>query len=359
MKLKPMKILGLMSGTSIDGLDLALCTFSHSEDRWNYKIIQTETIQYASGIKDKLKNSMELSSADLVKLDHEFGMMIGGICVDFLQRTGESAELIASHGHTVFHNPSKSYTLQIGNGHDIVAGCGIPVIYDFRSMDIALGGQGAPLVPVGDNLLFSEYAACLNLGGFSNISYNSAGKRIAYDICPLNIALNYLAEKLHKEYDEDGQSGREGKVIEELFEKLEKIQFYSAPAPKTLGKEWFINHFRDFLSIKAEIKDIMRTVYEHLSQRISMELSQFADKDVLISGGGAHNSFLMELIKRKSMCNIVLPDKIVIDFKEAIIFGFLGYLRYHNVNNTLKSVTGAERDSCGGLLVNPHSGKKS
>lgn len=353
MKLQTMKILGVMSGTSIDGLDLALCTFNYSEGSWGFNIIQTETIQYSREIKDKLKNSMEISPVDLIKLDHEYGTLIGKICYDFLERKAENADLIASHGHTVFHNPSGSYTFQIGNGNDIAAYCGLPVIYDFRSLDIALGGQGAPLVPVGDELLFSDYAACLNLGGFSNISFKLTRKRIAYDICPVNIALNHLAEKMHKDFDEEGQIGRGGKIISELFERLEKIPYYSSPPPKSLGKEWFKDHFIDLLNIKAETRDIMRTVYEHLSQRLSVELSQFPEKNVLFTGGGAHNTFLMELLHNKSICNIILPEKVLIDFKEAIIFGFLGYLRYHNINNSLKSVTGAERDSCGGIFVNP------
>ena len=355
MIMESMKILGVMSGTSLDGLDLALCKFRCSKGKWNFEVLKAETIQYNLQDKEKLRSSMGLTSAELVKLDHEYGKWIGDICNNFLIRNKVSTDLIASHGHTVFHNPKESYTLQIGNGHDIAAISNLPVIYDFRSMDIALGGQGAPLVPIGDDLLFPEYAACINLGGFSNISFRSGTERIAYDICPLNIALNFLAEKIQKEYDEDGRIGRKGNMNDELFQILENIPYYSVPSPKSLGKEWFSREFKSFLDADLQINDIFRTVYEHLSSRIAEVLSGFAGKEVLVTGGGAHNSFLMELLRKKSGCKLILPGDLLIDFKEAIIFGFLGYLRYHNINNTLKSVTGAERDCCAGILVNPRT----
>jgi anhydro-N-acetylmuramic acid kinase len=353
MTIKPLKILGIMSGTSLDGADLALCHFSYKNNKFDYRLIRAETVAYPQIIKEELKNSMEISSGDLLKLDHSYGKWTGNICNDFLNRIDENADIIASHGHTVFHNPAQFCTLQIGNGHDIASATGISVIYDFRSMDVALGGQGAPLVPIGDKLLFGDYAACLNLGGFSNISYEEKGKRVAFDISPVNIALNYLSERINKEFDTEGESGRSGNLISELYEKLEKISYYASPPPKSLGKEWFERNFKPYIIQGPETKDIMHTVYQHISQRISSVITRLADKNILVTGGGTYNRFLMELIEQKSQCNIMIPDKTLIDFKEAIIFGFLGYLRYNGLNNVLKSVTGAKRDSCGGLLVKP------
>jgi anhydro-N-acetylmuramic acid kinase len=353
MNLKPLKILGIMSGTSVDGIDLALCEFSCREGKWNYRLIAAETIPYSDEMRLRLIHCMELHASDLIRLDHEYGKWIGGICVEFMDRSGESADLIASHGHTVFHNPRESYTLQIGNGHDIAVKSKIPVIYDFRNMDIALGGQGAPLVPVGDEFLFQNYRACLNLGGFSNISFSQNDTRIAFDICPVNIALNHLAGKMHMDYDRDGEAGKRGKVLASLFEKLESIPYYHAPPPKSLGKEWFNKNILSLLEIETETKDILRTFYEHISQRISAVTSDFTNKEILVTGGGANNAFLLELIRKKSSSVFILPDQVLINFKEAIIFGFLGYLRFNGINNSLKSVTGAARDSCGGLLVNP------
>jgi anhydro-N-acetylmuramic acid kinase len=353
MGLKSLKVLGVMSGTSGDGLDLALCKFSNTGKRWYYKLIAAETIGYSRVMKENLIRSMELHSRDLIKLDHDYGKWIGSVCEDFLLRKDENADLIASHGHTVFHNPSESYTLQIGNGQDIAVCSNLPVIYDFRSMDVSLGGQGAPLVPVGDELLFGEYRACLNLGGFSNISYRQNTVRVAFDICPLNIALNYLAGKSDKDYDRDGETGRTGKVINELLKKLESLPYYSSLPPKSLGKEWFNEQFLPHLSINTELNDIMRTVYEHISNRISFITSAFKNARILVSGGGAHNIFLMELMRGKSSCKYILPDSSIIDYKEAIIFGFLGYLKYNGINNCYKSVTGAIRDSCSGILIMP------
>ena len=350
--LKHMKILGIMSGTSVDGLDIALCKFNNFGEKFNYELIFAETIPYSLELKEKLINCMDISPSDLLKLDHQYGKWIGEKCKGFLNKHNESAELIASHGHTVFHNPAQGYSLQIGNGNDIAAISGIPVIYDFRSMDIALGGQGAPLVPIGDQLLFSDYPICLNLGGFSNISYQEAGKRIAFDICPVNIALNYLAEKMNLEFDKNGDVGRSGKLINELFEKLEKLEYYTTPPPKSLGKEWFNNNFKPLLNVNSEFPDIFHTVYQHIYRRISIILSNFPQQKVLVTGGGANNSFLMELLNEKSTYSLIVPDKMIIEFKEAIIFGFLGYLRFKGLTNTLKSVTGATHDSCGGIFVN-------
>jgi len=221
MKTKALKILGLMSGSSLDGLDLALCRFDHTGNNYSFSVIRSETIIYPAFIKDRLKSSMLLGTEDLISFDHEYGRFIGKTCLDFLVRNSLEADYIASHGHTVFHDPSKGYTLQAGNGHDIAVACGIPVIWDFRSMDVALGGQGAPLVPVGDDLLFSQYDACLNLGGIANISYRKAGSRIAFDICPVNMALNELAERAGLEFDEDGMLGRQGKIREGILNSLE------------------------------------------------------------------------------------------------------------------------------------------
>ena len=351
--LKELKVLGIMSGTSLDGLDLALCSFSRNNSHWNYYIIKAETLPYPKDIRDFLESAISLKANELCMLDHYYGKWIGNSAKEFLRKNNLSADLISSHGHTVFHQPAKSYTLQIGNGNDIHATTGIQVVNDFRSMDVALGGNGAPLVPVGDEYLFAEYDICLNLGGFSNLSYkDTSSKRIAFDICPVNMALNYLALKTGVEFDCAGKMGRQGKIIPAILDKLNSIEFYSSHPPKSLGREWFIENIQAILDEKQELDDIMRSLYEHIAIQISKNIENIGAKTVLVSGGGAKNKFLMELLSEKTKSKLVSPSNELIDFKEALIFAFLGYLRVNSIINVFASVTGSRNDHCAGSIVN-------
>lgn len=346
------RAIGVMSGTSLDGLDIAAVEFDFSDGKWSFNLVDAETIPYTSEWKNSLKTAPQLSGENLTELHSNYGKFTGEQVVNFFENKNFAPDLIASHGHTVFHKPEKSYTLQIGSGAAISAVCNTLTISDFRTGDVALGGQGAPLVPIGDKLLFSDYDYCLNLGGFSNISYESNGKRLAYDNCPVNFVLNYFAERKGLPFDKDGQLGKQGEINTELLHELNKLAYYQIKPPKSLGREWVENKFFPVLN-KYDIRDSdkLRTVYEHISIQISKAVS--GKGEILLTGGGAFNSFLTERIKAHTSCKIVIPSKEIIDFKEAIIFAFLGVLRLKNINNCLASVTGARKDSCGGILFLP------
>ncbi|MBT3424704.1 MAG: anhydro-N-acetylmuramic acid kinase [Bacteroidetes bacterium] len=340
-------VLGIMSGTSLDGLDLALCSFQKEDESWSFKIIKAQTYEYDSVWREKLGQCSLLSSFDLLQLDKNFGFYIGKKVNAFLKNTKYKPDLIASHGHTVFHQPEKGITMQIGSGELIAANCGIQTISDFRSLDVALGGQGAPLVPIGDQKLFSEFDYCLNLGGFSNISFNEKGKRLAYDICPVNIAIN----KLYPPFDADGLAGRSGILNKKLLYELNSLSYYSMPYPKSLGREWFEGKFFPiFHAYDIPTEDKLRTLYEHIAMKVKMAVSNNMEGSMLITGGGTHNAFLVELIAEKFQGQISIPELEIIEFKEALIFAFLGVLRLRNEINTLASVTGAKADSSGGLI---------
>jgi anhydro-N-acetylmuramic acid kinase len=349
--LAELNILGVMSGTSLDGLDLAACSFSYRSLVWEYRIIKATTLTYPEELRHALENAMNLTSADLCNLDHIYGKWIGNACKNFILINNLNINYIASHGHTIFHQPANAFTLQIGNGNDIAALTGKPVIYDFRSMDVALGGQGAPLVPVGDEYLFEKFDSCLNLGGFSNISYKKDGRRIAFDICPVNMGLNYLAGLMGFEYDKDGNAGRQGKTVQEIIDRLDNLNYYKLNPPKSLGREWFNEHALPILQCNRDTKDVLRSFYEHIAIQVSREINERKGKKVLITGGGAKNTFLLERISEKTDCEILVPDKDLIDFKEALIFGFLGFLKVNGIPNVLSSVTGASQDHCSGVIT--------
>ena len=351
--LKSFNVIGVMSGTSTDGLDIALCTFEYDND-FSFKIVKTNFIPYDINIKQKLFKAYRYSGVKLRELDNYFGEFISDKLNDTISNNDVKIDLIASHGHTIFHRPDLKFTLQIGNGEVIAKNTGIPVVYDFRSGDVALGGQGAPLVPMGDELLFGNYSACLNLGGFSNISFkNHNGQRVAYDICPVNIIINKYANKLNLEYDINGKFASEGQTIHGLLKELNSLEFYSLKPPKSLGREWVEKHIQNILDKYSHknIKDIINTLTIHISQQISKNLNQL--ENVLVTGGGAYNKFLIENIKQRTDTKIVIPDSKIIDFKEAMVFAFLGLLRYLNMTNCFASVTGAKRDSCCGVLCMP------
>lgn len=345
----PAKVIGLMSGTSLDGLDIALCNFWFDK-KWHFQIIHSETLNYSKEWKQKLQDAPVLSGFELTKLDKEFGSYIGNSVNDFINRNDLQADLIASHGHTVFHQPENSLTLQIGSGEEIAAKTRITTVSDFRSLDVALGGQGAPLVPIGDELLFSEYDYCINIGGFSNISFRENNQRIAFDICPANIILNHISQKEGYTFDENGKLGKPGNINGKLLTELNNIPYYQQTYPKSLGKEWLDHVFMPLVN-KYEISnaDLLRTIYEHIAIQISSVLKH-NDTKALITGGGAFNTFLIDLIKEKSSSDIILPSKEIIDYKEALIFAFLGILRINKQVNCLSSVTGAKIDSSGGVV---------
>lgn len=343
-----MNILGLMSGTSLDGTDLALCDI----DEHGYRILVAETVPYDDTLRNKLATLEQASALEYVKVNVELGHYFGKIINDFIKRNNCHIDAIASHGHTIFHQPEIGLTTQIGDGNSIAAETGLPVVYDFRTLDVALGGQGAPLVPIGDELLFGEYDACLNLGGIANVSYRVDGKRIAYDICPCNMILNRLASRMNLAYDPDGQNARSGHVNQYLKSQLDNIEYYFINHPKSLGKEWFLKYFWPFFdSVDCSTKDLLATAVEHIATQIALSLRRAGVKTLLVTGGGALNTYLVERVSAiEPSIDVTIPDELIINYKEALIFAFLGYLRLNRKINTLSSVTGAKMDSVGGVV---------
>jgi anhydro-N-acetylmuramic acid kinase len=354
---KSYTVAGLMSGTSLDGLDIAICRFENIHNQWNYKILAATTIDYSDSFKIELNQAMCLSGEALIALDRSFGNFQGNALHSFAAEQKLSIDLVSAHGHTIFHNPQKGYTLQIGSGASLYA-CRIPVVTDLRSVDVAFGGQGAPMVPLGDELLFGSYSGCLNLGGIANISYVANQINTAYDICPVNILLNAYTAKIGISFDDQGNIAKSGKRIESLLNELTAIDFYKQIPPKSIGREWVDSVVFPIIEkyTSHSIEDILHTLVLHSAQQIATCLSDLPlknnRKQVLITGGGTFNTFLIESIRLYADANIeiVIPDTSTIQFKEAIIFGFLGLLRIHNTANAKSTVTGASCDTVGGAI---------
>lgn len=343
-------VIGLMSGTSLDGLDIAACKFEHNDGNWKYQIIHADTFEYTETMLLRLKNAAGLSGLDLAQLNVDLGILHGNYVKDFLSKHNFDADFISSHGHTIFHQPEKSLTLQIVSAPHIAAITGLAVLSDFRTTDVAIGGQGAPLVPIGDLLLFNEYDYCLNLGGIANISIKGNPFK-AFDISPCNMALNLLADKLGQPYDDKGQIAASGEICLPLLEELNKLDFYKNAGPKSLGREFFEMDFLPLLNkYKISIPDLLRTVVEHIATQIAAVIPIDDSKKMLITGGGALNTFLIDRIKSLSNVELHIPESSIIQFKEALIFAFLGVLRLRAQPNSLASVTGAPYDSIGGSV---------
>lgn len=353
MEQKTNHIIGVMSGTSLDGVDLAYIRIKHDLD-YSFEILETTTISYDERWTSLLQEGFHLSGAKLADLDTEYGALLGDYINRFINEFEiNEVDFIASHGHTIFHQPSNNYTLQIGNGPEISSVTGLKTICDFRVQDVALGGQGAPLVPIGDQLLFSKYDYCLNLGGFSNISLEKNGARIAFDICPVNIVLNHYARFLNLTYDEDGINASKGSIYKPLLKALNEIPYYSINRPKSLGYEFIVETILPIIEkFKIEVHDILRTFVEHIAIQIAEKTDAEMHQTILITGGGAFNKFLIERIKFYTEARIIIPDNTLVNYKETLIFALLGYLKNRNEINCLQSVTGAVRDHSSGVVYN-------
>ncbi|WP_194775982.1 anhydro-N-acetylmuramic acid kinase [Pararhodonellum marinum] len=350
------QMLGLMSGTSGDGLDMACCEFNFGS-HWSHRLIKSKTSLFPEKLGEKLNQAHVLNGADLAILDRDFGKWMGEQVHYFCTSESLNPLAIASHGHTVFHQPQNRTSLQIGNGWDMLIASGIPVINDFRNLDIALGGQGAPLVPVGDRLLFADMDFCLNLGGICNISMEVSGERKAFDICPFNLLLNRVIQKIGLPFDDGGKLARSGKLIPEFLKALDSVPFYTQKGAKSLGREDLEKDFFPLLNnLNDPEEDILFTIVNHYAGQISnvilSHLNGSESKKLLATGGGAYHRFFMESLAQnlKGKVTIVDASPELIEFKEAIVFAFLGVLRLRGENNCLASVTGAKRDSCGGTM---------
>lgn len=341
-----------MSGTSLDGLDIAYCEFKKEGEKYNYYIKYCKTVSYSGKWKSLLTNVVAMNAEEYAQIHVQYGHYIGQQIAKFIQINQLKVDFVASHGHTVFHRPELGFTAQIGDGAAISAECGLPVVCDFRSMDIAYQGQGAPLVPIGDAILFGDFDYCLNIGGIANISFNNNGKRIAFDISPANMALNYFAQKLGYDYDKNGNLAKQGNLNESLFNKLNKLNYYTLPNPKSLGREWFECEFLPQIDEKKlSNNDILSTLTHHIAYQISCVVNNKENQSILVTGGGAKNAFLMELCHYYAPnLNWILLEENIIDYKEALIFAFLGLLRMERKENCLSSVTGAVKNVIGGAV---------
>lgn len=353
-----LQTIGLMSGTSLDGVDVVHVTFQLEENKdWNFKLHHAALLHFPSSLYQQLKEAPTLSAPHLCKLSADLGRFYGQCVNDFLQQyqiDASSIDFISSHGQTVFHQPQQGFTLQIGNGPELSTSTQLPSIVDFRSKDVALGGTGAPLIPVADFLLFRQYASIfLNLGGFSNLSFQENKSILSYDVCPVNIIINYLMETINKPFDKDGNLGRTGKINKPLLKQLNQLSFYHTEGPKSLGWEWVEEKILPLIAVSIPLEDKIRTLYEHIGIQLGNTFQKINGNTILITGGGAKNRFLIERIEHYANKEINLPSTAIIDYKEAIGFAFLGLLRWRNETNIWSSVTGAQKDSCSGNIIFP------
>ncbi len=341
-----------MSGTSLDGIDIAYIKINNSS-YIDFEIIQAETIPYSKEWKAVLKEAIFYTKENLKELDVKYGKLLGNLLNEFIiEHDIFKLDFIASHGHTILHEPHNGITLQIGDGQEISKITNKKIICDFRTQDVDLGGQGAPLVPIGDKLMFSNHSHCLNLGGFANVSFEKNNERIAFDICPVNIVLNHYTNKLGFEFDDRGKIASEAMVNIELLKKLNSLEFYQKLPPKSLGLEWVQQNIFPLIDdLEKNIETILRTFVEHVAIQIGTVLKE--SSTVLVTGGGVFNSFLMKRVEYYLNKKIEIPSKELIEYKEALIFALLGLLKNKNEINCLQSVTGAIRDHSSGVIFYP------
>ncbi|MBO0322134.1 anhydro-N-acetylmuramic acid kinase [Muricauda sp. CAU 1633] len=355
------KVLGLMSGTSLDGLDMAYCRIWDETNGWKFTIDQTKELPYSDNLREYLKNAIHLSEKDHAQLHKDFGKWLGEQSKTFIEESGIEVDFIASHGHTSHHRPEDGVTFQLGDGQLLANFSGKQVVCDFRTKDVSLGGQGAPLVPIGDRLLFHEYDFCLNLGGISNISFEKKGKRIAYDIGMANMPLNYITHKMGMDYDENGTLARSGKLDETLLKKLNNLDYYRLPYPKSTGYEWFTGKVVPLIEASESPEaDLLHTFIHHNCEQIAAQVYKYTNppkSKLLVTGGGALNLFFMDTLQEKlgAKVEVIIPNTTLVSYKEALVFAFMGVLRLKGMTNVLRSVTGARKDSCSGEVYFPEN----
>ena len=345
-------VIGVMSGTSLDGVDLAHVRFTIHHSKWTFEILESETIPYHSEWIARLKTAVNYSESQLETLNKSYTKLLGTIISDFIEKYQlQDLDAVCSHGHTILHQPQNGFTLQIGNLPDIAALTNQKVVCDFRVQDVQMGGQGAPLVPIGDRILFSEYDFCLNLGGFSNVSFEKNGHRIAFDISPVNTVLNFYANQLGMEYDDRGKMAQTGTVNDALLNELNGLAYYHQSYPKSLGFEYVKEIVLPLIERHTlAIEDLLRTFTEHAAVQIALALPEKKGK-LLITGGGAYHDFLIKRIKKYlPEITIVIPPAVLLEYKEALIFALLGVLKLRQEINVLASVTGAKQDHSSGVI---------
>ena len=358
-------VVGLMSGSSLDGADLAWCTFQFAEDDpaklVSWTLHRGVTIPYDEGWQQRLRNAPALSGRGLWLLHTELGLHYGHMLRTFVDELPEKVDFIASHGHTVFHYPDQHTTTQIGDGAAIAAVLNMPVIDQFRTQDMALGGQGAPLAPLADRYFFPEYFACLNLGGISNISIKTDRGYVAFDVGGANQVLDAMMQEIGKDYDENGQLARTGQLIPALKQAADALSFHAQQPPKSLGNDWVRERLLPlFKDQQYALEDRLHTYCHHVAGQIAASLHQVAKNEnieltdqqqLLVAGGGGFNGFLCECIAaviQPVQLEIAAPD--IIAFKEAALMALAGALRWQQQPNVIPSVTGASRAAVGGAI---------
>ena len=354
MKKNNYNVIGVMSGTSLDGIDLSHIKFHLNDSKWTFEILESETIGYSQSWINQLKSAVDYSETELKKLNQEYTKLLATIIPTFIEKHKiENLDAVCSHGHTILHQPQNGFTLQIGNLPEISSLTNQTVVCDFRVQDVELGGQGAPLVPIGDRILFSDYDYCINLGGFSNVSFEQNGKRIAFDISPVNTVLNFYANQLGLNYDDKGTISRTGKINTDLLNKLNALDYYKLKFPKSLGFEFVKGIILPLIeSFEIPVEDKLCTFTEHLALQTALALPNKNGR-MLATGGGAYNDFLIERIQSHlPEMKIIIPSPKILEFKEALIFALLGVLKLRGEINVLSSVTGAKMDHSSGIIYN-------
>lgn len=340
-----------MSGSSLDGLDIAEVLFEEKMGEWSYKLEKSACLPLTDEWTDRLQQLTESTAEEYLKAHVDFGKFVGQAIVEYIAETEKNIDLIASHGHTIFHNPAKNYTGQIGDGAVIAAITGIDCLSDLRAIDIARGGQGAPIVPIGDQLLFGDYKYCLNLGGIANISEKNDSGIVAYDICGCNQLLNKAAGFLGYKYDEGGKLASGGVIDMELLNALNSSKYYQQKPPKSLANSWLRSVPGQMVAdSELSAEDILATLCEHIAHQIAACVSNEPGGKILVTGGGAYNAFLIERLAAFCSVEIVIPEKEIIEFKEALVMAFIGALNLAGQHNVYASVTGASADSILGAL---------
>ncbi len=351
--MREFKVIGIMSGTSLDGIDIVYVNFK-LDINWKYELINSKTYKYEKKWSSLLHNISKEKINSIIKIDKDYTKLLSKYIIKFINEFSiKDIDFVSSHGHTALHQPSKSLTYQIGNLPIIAKYINQKVVCDFRVQDVELGGQGAPLVPVGEEYLFSEYDTFINLGGFANVTRKIKNNLIAYDICPINIVFNHLSRKLKLKYDDRGYIASTGNLNEDLYSDLQRLNYFKQEPPKSLGVEWVSDQIYPIISNfqNIAVKDLMNTFSNHFAFQIAKNIGD--QGKVLITGGGAYNDYLVERIKNLTNSKITIPDSKIVEYKEALIFSFLGLLRVHKINNCYSSVTGAKKDHCSGKIYKP------
>lgn len=351
-------IIGIMSGSSLDGIDLAYCCINEINGDFSFKILAADCIPYSNEWIKRLQNLPFASGKELwqshTDLGRYFGEAVSGFIHEYKIR---NIDFIASHGHTIFHSPSQKFTTQIGEGAAIASACNLPVVCDFRTSDVASGGTGAPIVPIADKLLFWQHDFCLNLGGIANISAKKSNEILAYDIVPCNQLLNAFAQELNMSFDDEGAIARSGKVENVVIESLLQIEYHKLLHPKSLDNSFSSKEVMPFFE-KMTTENKLRTAVEYIAICIANDIFTLSkvlninleNATLLTTGGGAFNTFLIEKITDKTAVKIIVPEKEIVQYKEALAMALMGFLRWEGKYNVLNSVTGANKNTVNGAI---------